>query len=282
MNDPMNIKFICVHIMLFIVIYLFFVILSSKSKAIEIRECANKIISKFGNMNENNGIYTAIIIEPRKHIALSYVLKNFTSMLDNKWNFIIFHGKQNEDFVKKIIDKLNQKKRIKTINLGVDNLSIHDYNALLYDKSFYDYIPTEIFLIFQTDTLICELFKNNIDKFLEYDYVGAPWTNGKIGNGGLSLRKKSKMLDTIDKCGDRRFQFYLKLHNEDSFFSTLCNDKVKLKKPSFEDAKKFSIETVYNDESFGVHKCWEYNDKQQINNINKFCPGLKKLIYLNK
>jgi hypothetical protein len=55
-------------------------------------------------------------------------------------------------------------------------------------------------LIFQLDTLLSEQYKNNIYNFLDYDYVGAPWAfNHKVGNGGLSLRKKSKMLEILNK-----------------------------------------------------------------------------------
>ena len=73
--------------------------------------------------------------------------------------------------------------------MNVDNLTIRDYNRLFTNKSFYDYIPTETFLIFQTDTMIFKEHKNLINNFLEYDYVGAPWLACKqVGNGGLSLR----------------------------------------------------------------------------------------------
>ena len=234
----------------------------------------------------NDGIYTAIIIEPRKHRALEYVLTNFTDMLDTRWNFIIFHGTQNETFVNDIVNtKLNNHiNRIKLINLNVDNLTIHNYNELLYDPSFYALIPTEYFLIFQTDTQICSTYKNNIYKFIDnnYDYVGAPWEwNNKIGNGGLSLRKKSKMLEIINICNDRKQSSPDQLHNEDVFFSTICTDKVDIKLPSFEDATEFSIETVYSDNAFGIHKLWQYQNKRQIQKINKYCTGLDNLIELN-
>jgi hypothetical protein len=44
------------------------------------------------------------------------------------------------------------------------------------------------------DTIICSNNKEKINDFLEYDYVGAhfKWINNRIGNGGLSLRKKVK------------------------------------------------------------------------------------------
>ena len=65
----------------------------------------------------------------------------------------------------------------------------------------HDYIKTEMFLIFQTDTLI--LNKEKIYDFMNYDYVGAPFNRNfnwrrnypltdfyDVGNGGLSLRRK--------------------------------------------------------------------------------------------
>jgi len=148
--------------------------------------------------------YTAVIIEPRKHAALEFVLENFMRNLSDDWMILIFHGNLNEDYIKDIIEKnevlKNNRKRITMKSLQVDNVSIFDYNKLFTtNKDFYAKIPTDVFLIFQTDSMICPENKEQINRFLEYDYVGAPWENQKIGNGGLSLRRKSKMLEIIDK-----------------------------------------------------------------------------------
>ena len=64
------------------------------------------ILDKYENFNEmnNKGIYTACIIEPRQHKAMEFVLENFTSMLDERWNFIIFHGNKNVNFILNILD----------------------------------------------------------------------------------------------------------------------------------------------------------------------------------
>ena len=121
-------------------------------------------------------------------------------------------------------------------------------------KEFYDHIPTETFLIFQTDTIIFEKHKYLLDFFLEYDYVGAPWDHKvknkiyNVGNGGLSLRKKSKMLEILETENPN--------HNdpEDVFFS--CPQKVSIHKPSFEKAKLFSVEELFSPISFGCHKPW--------------------------
>lgn len=221
--------------------------------------------------------YTAIIIEPRSHRALQFVLNNFLTNLSDEWNIIIFHGTDNELFVNDIITKLEKyKQQIKMVNIGVKNLSIRDYNNLLINKKIYDYINTDTFLIFQTDTLI--LNKEKLSKFLEYDYVGAPWnhfpianTNERVGNGGLSLRKKSKMLEILNNIP-------YKGQNEDVYFC--YNPDNKLHKPSFEEAKHFAVEEVFFNEPFGCHKPWNWvlSFKKEFFDLY---PQAKELYLLN-
>jgi hypothetical protein len=219
---------------------------------------------------ENNPLYTAVIIEPRKHKALRYVLNNFCTNLSNEWQFIIFHGNLNKDFVQEIIDEdlQNYKHKIKLINLNVDNLEISDYNKLLKSLEFYDNIPTETFLIFQTDTAICSKNKEKINDFLDYDYVGAPWRDNKIGNGGLSLRKKSKMIEIIK---NKAFSD----ENEDVYFSFYDNLKVP------KDGKPFSVESSYYDSPFGIHKAWYHLNDDEQHKLSVNCPELIELKKLN-
>jgi hypothetical protein len=232
--------------------------------------------------------YTALIIEPRKHTALEFVLDNFLENLNNDWNIIIYHGTNNKEYLQNIINtKLEKyKNRITTRNLNVANLSIDNYNTILTNKEFINSIPTEIFLIFQTDTMICEQHKDLINNFLNYDYVGAPWVRDYlydnnidikklssssakyVGNGGLSLRRKSKIIEIIEKCK------YLNV-NEDIYFSHGCNG-VDINKPLIDDAKNFSIETVYNNKSFGVHKAWNY-----VKLSDSQCKNYNELVKLN-
>ena len=224
--------------------------------------------------------YTAIIVEPREHKALDYVLTNFYNNLSDDWQIIIFHGKNNIEFIKNIINKFD-KYRIQLINLNVENLTIIEYCHLFYNKWLYDNIPTETFLVFQTDTLICPQYKHLINDFLKYDYVGAPWDEkiihdiktlygGKdpVGNGGLSIRKKSKMLEILNTYSTRHKDGWL--INEDVFFSVHATNK-----PSAEEAKNFSIEMVYNNKAFGVHKAYKYVKLDWF-------PELKILEELNK
>jgi hypothetical protein len=129
-------------------------------------------------------------------------------------------------------------------------------------------LPTETLLIFQSDTIIFPKHKDLINKFLEYHYVGAPWPNkwpAPLGNGGLSLRKKSKMLEIIQKNPYRG-------QPEDVYFSTPRN--VTLYTPTYEEALTFSVENVFSAISFGCHQPWLSYDKHPE---HEHYPLIKKL-----
>jgi hypothetical protein len=228
-----------------------------------------------GNIDSSNK-YTAIIIEPRRHEALEYVLRNFLDNLDDDWNVILFHGNLNKEFSENIIyNNLNEyKHRTSLVNLKIDNLTIPEYSSIFLSKEFYNSIPTEVFLVFQTDAIICSKFKHFIYDFIKYDYVGAPLGDGIVGNGGLSLRRKSKMLEILDKCKnlDGIQQSY-----EDVLFSIPCEEVTDYNKPSTEEAKNFSIEKILNDKSFGLHKAYKYHGTETI---KQWCPEIEKLALL--
>jgi hypothetical protein len=245
--------------------------------------------------------YTAVIIEPRKHKALEFVLNNFMENLNDDWGFIIFHSNTNKKMVENIMDTTlaKYKNKTKLINLNIDNkdFTIKEYSTLFYDKTFYHYIPTETFLIFQTDSIILKENKHKINDFLDYDYVGAPWpiTMGilgkmEVGNGGLSLRKKSKMLELLNykkKYNDliiavndeKKFGKYIA---EDKFFNGYYIKEVNVKKPSFNESKKFSVESIYYDSPFGIHKPWaNYGlNKTELNTLKNKYPDIIKLMNL--
>ena len=213
---------------------------------------------------------TAVIVEPRRHPALKYVLQNMVSSLPSDWSILIFHGKDNNTYVQTILENMEDPTRfLKPIQLDTQNLSLEQYNQLLMSQAFYRAIPTESMLIFQTDTLILE--PTQIQEFLEYDYVGAPWKSGIIGNGGLSFRKKSRMLAVISAV----VQFNV---NEDVYFST--QPVIPLKKPTFEMAKRFAVETVFYPSPFGIHAPWKHLTPYQMEQLTKKYPAIHELIHL--
>ena len=118
--------------------------------------------------------YTAVIIEPRKHKAIEFVLQNALVCLNDDWKIIFFHGNNNIEYVTNITKKFASD-RIQLIHLPINNLLLTEYSCLFSKNSIiYDYL-TEIFIVFQTDSMMFLKNKHLLEKFLDYDYVGAPW-----------------------------------------------------------------------------------------------------------
>ena len=242
---------------------------------------------KFKNIN-NKKLDVAVIVEPRKDIILIKVLKNYLKLLPQNTKIHIFHGIDNEKF---ILDNFNQeifKNKIIMTNMKVKNLTIHEYNLLLTSTDFYNKINGENILIFQMDTCLCSKSLYKIEDFLDYDYVGSPWINqdsfkyrnledkvihekleNKIGNGGLSFRKKSKMIQHI-KTNKYNGE------PEDIYFS---KSKI-LKFPTIIEASNFSTEYLVNPNSYGIHRSHKILKKNQINILRNTCPEFN--IFFNK
>ena len=219
--------------------------------------------------------YTAAIIEITKNIALPFVLQNFIENLNDDWAFIIFHGNGNKEYIENVIyfQFKQYNNRITIVQFDINDIK-NNYDYMWKYKGIYDSIPTETFLVFNTNSIIIPENKHLIHEFMEYDYVGAPWTDEVVGNGGLSLRKKSKMLEIIDTCEPND-------KNEDEFFTR--QNKVALYRPSFEKAKQFSVETVFYDSPFGIHNCYRdnYLSSEKLNFLIELYPDIKKLKELN-
>jgi hypothetical protein len=173
------------------------------------------------------------------------------------------------------------RNRITLQNLHTADIpSTQDYNDLMMSRKILDQIPTEMFLVMQTDSLICKGGNTLLNKFMAYDYVGAPWKDrGALGNGGFSLRRKSKMLEILDKCprntGDGT------PHNEDGFFSGGCEGAMP-RKPDLDKAEEFSVETVYKGKQpFGIHKAWDHMPHNS-EELDRKCLGYSSLQRMNR
>ena len=148
-------------------------------------------------------LYTAIIIESRITDLFELVLENFYSKLDKRWNFLIYTTNNNFIFIKELLNLKFRKDKIRTtiINLDIYHISKTNYSKIFLCNEFYTNISTEIFLIFQLDSLLSDIYYNIIYDYMKYDYIGSPFyynNNIYVGCGGLSIRKKSKMIEIIN------------------------------------------------------------------------------------
>lgn len=209
--------------------------------------------------------YYAVIIEPRIHTDLLTVIKSTMYHLNEtdseiKWGLQIFHGNQNKEAVENIKLSLDN---IITTNMNVDNLTNIEHSEYMETVDFWKKVKGNKALIFQTDSL---LLRGGIDEFLNYDYVGAPWRKPKenqwVGNGGLSLRTVSKMIEICENNPVTE-QIW-----EDIYFMKHMKG---IGVADIETAMRFGMEDVFSPNPLGVH-----------NPIRHITPEqLKKVLYKN-
>ena len=209
-----------------------------------------------------------VIVEPRQHPNLIPVIKNFMCLLKTGWGLIVYHGPDNESFVKDGLSNSLPDDRVYYVRMTQRNLTTAEYSAMLGNPLFWqcllDGFKCEHALIFQCDTLLLK-GGDAIDAWLKYDYVGAPWPNMRVtiapskrelqlsvGNGGLSLRNVRVMLAiarnhlypsdaSVHVPEDVYFSYWLKW-NEAVYWT-----------PRGEEASGFAMEHVHNPDAAGLH-----------------------------
>jgi len=76
--------------------------------------------------------------------------------------------------------------------------SVQEYSTFMLRRAV-DYVATEHVLVVQHDGYTTNSEAWN-PAFLRYDYVGAPWRDGVVGNGGFSLRSRALMARVAERC----------------------------------------------------------------------------------
>jgi hypothetical protein len=229
-----------------------------------------------------NCVYEAVLIEFRCFPHLEFLIRNCINKLGVKWSQTIVCGQKNYNYILDIVKNINRN--IKIIKLEYDNLTQNEYNNLLLTKEFWVLFVGEKLLIYQEDTCI---FKSNIDDFLKWDYIGAPWpleyniSKSSVGNGGFSLRSKKVMLECLkynDNSVDlsKRTSEYIKENGlnripEDVFFSNIIEMHSIGKISDHKNAQNFSSESIKSN-SLGGHQFWMNNSTWK----NSLCKYVTK------
>jgi len=212
-----------------------------------------------------------VFIEFRKFPHIEFIIRNTILKLDNKWSHTIICGNKNYKLIKKICKKISPN--IKILKTDFDNLKPAEYSKFLASNDFWNLLCGEKILIYQEDSFI---FKDNINDFLEFDFIGAPFpktendTPNSVGNGGLSLRSKSIMKEVINTITINETNFedstlnYMTMTNlyippEDVYFSKNMQELKIGKVADWNQAFQFSSERIYNPDSFAGHKFWISN-----------------------
>ena len=193
---------------------------------------------------KKDAIHNSIIIENRIVINFEQILKNHIYFLnknnkDIKWGLQIFHSDSNENYIKNIVKGWDN---VVLTKIDIEDINKETHTELLKSIEFWELVEGEVILNFQIDSL---LLRDNIEEFLDYDFIGAPWSKPKEGNGGLSIRNKSKTIEYLTKYENEEGVW------EDIFFVKYLED---YQLPDILTAMKFSVEDIFYPYPVGLHR----------------------------
>ena len=164
-------------------------------------------------------------------------------------------------------------------SLEVDAFDIDVYNESLEHAGLWQKLKdkeVKKVVTIQDDGL---LMNKGVEKFLEWDYIGAPWLDAPqndyikkyinselVGNGGLSVRSVDWMLKICEeRQAERLTLFYHNLVRipEDVYYVKWLK-RGGAKMPSGDVARKFAVEQILDADALGMHKLWLYHNPQTL------------------
>ncbi|KAF3921213.1 hypothetical protein ABW21_db0204141 [Orbilia brochopaga] len=232
----------------------------------------------------------ALLIEDRPLGQLAPLTLHMINVVPPDWVFRFYGSRES-------IDHLNHSLPIQmwerlgklTMELVPSNLTLHGQQELsrtFTNLWFYETMlaPAEYLLVFQTDSILCANSGKNLNDWLQYDWVGAPWVKNAAsgGNGGLSLRRVKPIIDLLKK--ESRPDGHPEL--EDLW---LCNRLAKMPGVNMANGSMeahFSVEAVWEDKPMGYHTGWSgarlppdvWGTPEKRKAIYDYCPEMKMTI----
>ena len=194
------------------------------------------------------------------------------------WSCQVQYSKDSKEFVKAALKNIQN---IDYLQLNVDIRSVHDFNRLMKEESFWEPFRNHKVLIFQSDSF---MLRPGMNSFLKFDYIGAPWhlihnervakyvekgylKNG-VGNGGFSLRTGSVMYLVAKSLGGTKSP---NSEQEDMFFAhhlERLGYSVGDRKSAYLFAWEVFIDdlnkAIAKESPVALHAAWYYFDPNKI------------------
>ncbi len=192
-----------------------------------------------------------VIVERRCHPYLEFCIKNAV-YFNPGYSLHIYCSQANFEYIKLICGKKIDQIHIHTIwrGLGTPEEGRAEYNTMLRTRKFWEDIPAEHIITFETDSYFLRPVPPTI---YEYDYVASRWAwkPDEPGGGGISYRKRSVMLDICDRYKNEATVM------QDCFVSEGVK-ALGYKYPSFEKNTELFSESYISNKSVGVHQWWTF------------------------
>lgn len=222
---------------------------------------------------------------------LAALLLHFTFVIPPEWRVRFMGSKESVVMMNNTIAVRHQVELGKMdLTYVPSNMSVNgaeQISAFLTTLWVYDTLlrPAEWLLVFQTDSILCANSNRSLSEWFEYDWVGASWnvSDRYGGNGGLSLRRVSAIVDTL--------QNQHRIYNsaaEDVWLSRRLGQRVGANVANGTVESDFSAEGVFTQKPLGYHlgrsgfvlsgPNWGTPAKRQA--IYDYCPEIKMILDL--
>jgi len=222
---------------------------------------------------------------PEKVKLMAHIIKLNMYRLGPKWGLAVYYCKEEEK--EALSEALGRPENVvwAPIFLRRSNASQPEripelgriqFSYYLLSMDFWKMIPEKMenILIFGDDSIV---LKGNgcIDKFIGYDYVGAPWHPDQKnmprygGNGGFRLVRRSSSVASISGATPLISKMRgvapgrQRVHEDEAFVKLLHDMNGSF--PDREAAASFAVETVMHPDPCAIHKPWLY---QNVSNMH--------------
>ena len=235
----------------------------------------DKIAGIDGAAANANATNKVVLLDNRPN-PLSVLSVLFTlSNLNITWSCKLYTSAKGLAYYRELLGDFAEVVELPALN--VNKFHIDVYNNILKSSEFWKDINAEKTLIIQDDGI---LLRPGIDRFIEYDYIGASWvdnvgneyikkniTEDLVGNGGFSLRTNSQMIRVCDTyVKEKLWLFYKNVTQipEDVYFIYGLKKLGDCKLPIADLANQFASEQICHMGSLGLHKVWGYHGPDTI------------------
>ncbi len=210
-----------------------------------------------------------VIVERRCHPNFEFCLKNAVYFARG-FSVHIFCSHSNLEYIQQVcgIQLKNIHIHIIFDTIGTPEEGKVEYNELLKKIEFWSILNEEIILTIETDSYLLDFLPESI---YNYDYVASkwPWMPKDPGGGGLSIRKRSKVLEICKSI--------VSVYGgaQDAYISEGIH-KFGFSSPSLKEAEMYFTECMFSMKAIGTHQWWTFlvtncDESDFITWIHKYC-----------
>jgi hypothetical protein len=244
--------------------------------------------NKIANSEQNTNVVCIVDTRFNMLTLISALVSYFNTVKYSKsckWELNIYTSKQASEEYKHYIQMLQtyciEIHLLPELECSIFHMEI--YNQILKSAKFWKDLDDKGYkkcLIVQDDGMLVN--GTNIESYMDYDYVGAPWLDVKeneyikkhvnkelVGNGGFSLRDVKRMKEVCDTFIQEKNQLFYHNINEipEDVYFVECLVKMGAKIAPFNEARKFAVEQVLQVHPMGFHKFWSYHHPETVLHI---------------